>query len=470
MKKLLNLGAIALVMLFLSTSCNKEITAPEGQIDYKTTINGKEYKTVHNGKAHFLNGNIAIHTTTLGVGLYINIPTNVTELSNKVEKEYNINCQLPTPAVPNGVGQNEVIILDYLRTSNNGLVFLYDGINYEHSETNSNGDVMIYKQTGLASVNVTITNYDKGKNTVSGTFTITMKNCATTTNVLNAGDAVTIYGSFNKLKFGDASDAFIPPSICGDVNANGVIDINEIAGDSNGNGVIDNGEVAGDMNCDGVITAPEVAGDLTGDGETSGDEQTGDTNGDGQINNGEQAGDSNGDGVLNNGETPGTEPQNQINTYSNITLGAENNTEFAHFFSSTTGDTYDNLSAPVNSDKVDFAYGDAGIQVLGSVYDTLIKTYSYPSVIPNFTTKLDTKFASTSISTSAFDTTTTDVSFASITGINQQSNLNFANQLQVGDVIIFQTQAGKKGLIRINSIDVTSGGLGSVNFDVKVQQ
>ena len=92
------------------------------------------------------------------------------------------------------------------------------------------------------------------------------------------------------------------------------------------------------------------------------------------------------------------------------------------------------------------------------------------SGMSGWSTKNDTKFATTSITASDFDAITDDLG---IVAAADGASATKANQLSAGDVVAFVTAStssnpGKKGLFKVVSITGTNAG--TMSITVKVQE
>lgn len=153
-----------------------------------------------------------------------------------------------------------------------------------------------------------------------------------------------------------------------------------------------------------------------------------------------------------------------ITTYSGKILGSFNNAT-GSFFGSADGTVYTVSEAKNNQGSVDwlYFYGATNLATLAAPDDAdayTISTYQ----LDTWTTKNTTRFRKTS---SVVWADVTDdviiVAEADNTTINTK-----ANQLAINDIIAFITAGGKKGLIKIVSIQ--SANDGKITIDVKVQQ
>jgi hypothetical protein len=139
----------------------------------------------------------------------------------------------------------------------------------------------------------------------------------------------------------------------------------------------------------------------------------------------------------------------QIIKYSNIELGSWNDA-IGSFFSTSEGINY-NISqtstVPANQAKIDFLFfkGITNANTIASPDD--IDANTIPDLKLNlWTNKNQTRFNTTNITAAQFDAIGANYEFPDF-NINQQTTK--ANELMVGDVILFKTQSGKLGLIKI---------------------
>ena len=157
---------------------------------------------------------------------------------------------------------------------------------------------------------------------------------------------------------------------------------------------------------------------------------------------------------------------NPITTYTAKLLGSKSSAN-GSFFASSTGTVYKSADAVTNSDKVDFIfYSDATVVAsIGSAMDTDFSTTYYPTNIGNFATKNDTKFATSTVTTTDFDAMTDDTVIGTLTTFADTKVTN----LTANTVFAFKTVAGKKGLAKVTAVNGSSAS-GDITITVKVQQ
>ncbi|HQH41470.1 MAG TPA: hypothetical protein PLC81_02500 [Bacteroidales bacterium] len=154
-----------------------------------------------------------------------------------------------------------------------------------------------------------------------------------------------------------------------------------------------------------------------------------------------------------------------IQTWTGKTLGAQSSST-GSFFASVDGTVMTLNQATSNQAKADFAYyyGDVNLATLAAPDDASLNggTGNF-TWCQSWTTKNQTRFAPTNLTTAEFDA-------ATATTINALADPaeSKVTSLAQNKVIAFKTASGKKGLIKVTSI--TTGASGSITLDVKVQQ
>lgn len=148
------------------------------------------------------------------------------------------------------------------------------------------------------------------------------------------------------------------------------------------------------------------------------------------------------------------------------TLGSYNAAEGSSFASST-GVVYQMADATTHSDIIDFLYyyGASNHATLAAPDDADAATVF--AALPDWTTKNSTKFKTTSLTAAEFDAITDDLLIvANATGAADTD----VNDLEVGDVVAFITDAtlAKMGLVKITSL--ITGADGKIGIAVKVQE
>jgi len=167
------------------------------------------------------------------------------------------------------------------------------------------------------------------------------------------------------------------------------------------------------------------------------------------------------------GGTTGT-PFGAFNSYTAVLMGGQNNATTGSFYASVGNHVYTLSQAAANSAAVDFAYyyGETNLATLSAPADPQITSVANFSTIANWQTRNATKFVKNPTIDFANISTTTDIS-----GVTFGTDLK-ANQLSVGDVVAFKTDAGKIGFAKVTAITQINGtnSEGTITIDVKVQQ
>ncbi len=137
--------------------------------------------------------------------------------------------------------------------------------------------------------------------------------------------------------------------------------------------------------------------------------------------------------------------------YSNVALGSWDD-PIGSFFATSEGLAYTvaQTAIPSTQAKIDFLFfkGATNGNTLASPDDIDANTIS-DLKLNLWTNKNQTRFNTTAISTADFDAIGTNYVFPNF-NLNLQTTK--ANQLAVGDVVLFKTQGGKLGLIKIVSL------------------
>jgi hypothetical protein len=159
---------------------------------------------------------------------------------------------------------------------------------------------------------------------------------------------------------------------------------------------------------------------------------------------------------------------NPVTSHTGVVLGAQGNTTLGSSCDLDEGDVYKVAEARTNASLVDaiYVWDISGISpVLAAPIDAAVNTggiVSWCSI--NWSPKNDTKFKATDMTTAEFDAVEYDAAITAITGINDTKIVDFA----ANDVIAFETDGGKKGLIKVTAISGTEAG--TLTFDIKIQQ
>jgi hypothetical protein len=133
-----------------------------------------------------------------------------------------------------------------------------------------------------------------------------------------------------------------------------------------------------------------------------------------------------------------------INEYLDIDMGGSASS-FGSYLDAETGIVYLSVDKVAHQAEIDIIFDNA-------------KFWNYDT--GTFASGTGTEFAATTISTTDFDSATTDVLFSGLSA--SSATIDVA----VGDVVFFETTGGKKGLIKVNSINASE----DLNIDVLVQE
>jgi|GEM_PF-545458 len=163
-----------------------------------------------------------------------------------------------------------------------------------------------------------------------------------------------------------------------------------------------------------------------------------------------------------------------INTYSSITLGAQDNATIPSFLSYTGGvyTTYMQSEAFNNQANIDmFCFyedtpGHQNFMTLAAPGSNITGIFTGVTSPEMYTTKNLTFFVKTAMLPAAFDAVTNDALV--ISSFDPANKFKKAKVLAVGDVYAFQIQSGKYGLLKVVAVTGTTDG--SAQFEVKIQQ
>jgi hypothetical protein len=162
-----------------------------------------------------------------------------------------------------------------------------------------------------------------------------------------------------------------------------------------------------------------------------------------------------------------------INTFTTQLFGSSTNPN-PSFFATSTGTRYYRNTAPANASKIDFVYfyGSTNLATIAAPNDDSFGTGTNQISSLNVHTwskRNATTFKTTTLSATDFNNITSDagITTAYTAGVNT-TVVSRASGLTAGKVIAFKTEAGKQGLILVQSITGTTAG--TITLDVKVQK
>lgn len=154
------------------------------------------------------------------------------------------------------------------------------------------------------------------------------------------------------------------------------------------------------------------------------------------------------------------------------TLGSHQSTTGSSFASSN-GEVYNLAEAKANATLIDFMYfyGATNLATLAAPDDEIIPTVFFSADGPEtWSTRNSTRFSETSMTVAGFDAVEDDLLLVEHA---EGAALTLVNELEVGDVIAFVTDAdkdggAKMGLIKVAAIEAGAGG--TMQIEVKVQK
>ena len=151
--------------------------------------------------------------------------------------------------------------------------------------------------------------------------------------------------------------------------------------------------------------------------------------------------------------------QPTVVTYEDIKLGSWNDVDYGSFYATTTNTVYFKADATNNQAAIDFAFfkGATTQNSIGAPASSNVQTIFD---IGNWTTFNETKIEMATIDAAEFDAIGVIYAFPDLT-----ENTLEVNNLEAGNVLLFETVNGKKGYIKINNFDQKGD---RMNIDVKV--
>lgn len=159
-----------------------------------------------------------------------------------------------------------------------------------------------------------------------------------------------------------------------------------------------------------------------------------------------------------------------IKVYDNVVLGDQDNNTLGSFFASDEGAVYMQAEAKENQERIDFLYYNDGVNFasLAAPNDT------YAGVIYNnasnglqtWTTLNPTKFKVTTLTNNNFNLITTSAQIVTASILPTQPNQSDINNLEVGDILAYETAGDVYGLIRIDEISTDNH---TIKLTIKIQ-
>lgn len=164
------------------------------------------------------------------------------------------------------------------------------------------------------------------------------------------------------------------------------------------------------------------------------------------------------------------EVESNIETYTAVLLGNQHSTE-GSFYSTSTNEIFTIAQAAEKANLVDFIYffGNNNKAAISAPVDTDVQTI-YDG-IADWSVKNETLFSLSSMTATEFAAITDND--AAILAATADTNL-FLNRVALlaeGNIVAFVTDAGKKGVFKVSSIEGTTYGEESkITLEVKVQK
>lgn len=161
-----------------------------------------------------------------------------------------------------------------------------------------------------------------------------------------------------------------------------------------------------------------------------------------------------------------------------VTLGAQANTEKGSFLDVNAGESYNLEDAKVNGTKLQLVYGyDQNKKaIIGSPNDATINTLftDTENGLQTWTFKNQNRFKATTLTKADYDAITDgriirEAYSEGTKPANTDGEFDYASQinnLTRGSIFLFQTTAGKEGLVYVS--EVTQGGTGTITLLMKV--
>lgn len=163
-----------------------------------------------------------------------------------------------------------------------------------------------------------------------------------------------------------------------------------------------------------------------------------------------------------------------VSIYTAILMGGQSNLNIGSFWSSSNNTVYKQADAALNQNKVDlvYFYGTENKASLAAPDEATLGTVWASGYFGDWTIRNATRFKKTTgVNWDAITTTDDDLINENATGLS----LSMVNQLQVGDIVAFETaatsaNASKKGLYKV--IEITGSGPSdrAIKIEVKIKK
>jgi len=140
-------------------------------------------------------------------------------------------------------------------------------------------------------------------------------------------------------------------------------------------------------------------------------------------------------------------------------------------FASFDGSVYSLADAKANAEKIDFLYfyGNLNLATIAAPDDGDAANVFFDATngLQTWSVLNDTRFKDSGLTSGQFDAIATSAEIF-IAAAQPAPDVSNANHLEVGNVLAFQTAAGKYGLLKVTNIVV--GADGNIEISVKVQE
>jgi hypothetical protein len=163
-----------------------------------------------------------------------------------------------------------------------------------------------------------------------------------------------------------------------------------------------------------------------------------------------------------------------VSIYTAILMGGQSNLNIGSFWSSVNNTVYKQADAKLNQNKVDlvYFYGTTNLATIAAPDETVLGDVWTSGYFADWTIRNATRFKKTTgVNWDAITTTSDDLINENATNLT----LSMTNQLQVGDIIAFETAstsayASKKGLFKVMEITGTTGTDRAITIEVKIKK
>ncbi|HEX8547913.1 MAG TPA: hypothetical protein VF691_13185 [Cytophagaceae bacterium] len=165
-----------------------------------------------------------------------------------------------------------------------------------------------------------------------------------------------------------------------------------------------------------------------------------------------------------------TKAENNINTYSSISLDNQNG-QGSSYFDVEKNVTYSDSTADANLASIDIIAYDDSVQgpILAAPSDSLLNIRR-PN-ISGWTAKNKTYFKFTKVTPEQFDTISSEATLLKEAGVASDAPLETKIQIDANKVVAFQIdQSGKYGLAKIVSVSGSTSNPGKIAMEVKMQK